>query len=904
MNFIKNINWNLVKSIVRRDLRMYFTNPTGYVFITLFVFLSATAAFWQDRFFLNNLANLDQLNALFPYLLLFFIPALTMGVWADENKQGTDELLLTLPATDFEIVLGKYAATLGIYSASLIFSILHVVVLMFLGSPDIGLMIGNYFGYWLAGAALISVGMLASLLTANVTISFILGALFCGFFVFIDNVAGIFGDGFQNFVRPIAIFDHFGDFAKGVVSFSGLLYFLSITAVMLYLNVTFLSRRHWPNEADGYKMWIHHLVRGVALVLAVISFNAVLARLHMRLDVTAEQLHSLSGETQALLDNLPDDRTVFIQAFISPDQDVPQQYVQTKQNLLSFLREIDAEAGGKVEVQVHETEPYTSQAKDAREKFGINPVEVPDLNSTRAASSKLFMGVAFTSGAEEQVIPFFDRGLPAEYELTRSIRVVAGSQRKKIGVLNTEAKLFGGFDFQTMNSSPEWQVVQELKKQYDVVQIAASAPITEELDGLLAVLPSSLPQEEMDNLQAYIETGAPTLLLVDPLPVVNIGLSPSERAGANKNPFQQNQGPPPKPKGNIQGLLSKVGVNWNIRQVTWDAYNPHPELAGIPPEVVFVGQGNQNPESFSKDHSASSGLQEIVLLYPGSLRPGMNGVEFTPLLKSSLEGSGSLMYQQLVQRSFFGTQMVDSRRIPHRATPVDFVFAAQVKGEIIDPAANGESDSTSAITPPKTVNAIVISDLDFISEQFFEIRKRGIENLNFDNISFFLNCMDHLVGDESFVELRKRRVRHRTLTTLERQVQDYNDQRTVEESQAESEAQLELAEAQSNLDTKVAEVRNRTDIDERSKEMMARNLQEAESRKFEVRKANIEAEKEAKVAASKENMEGKIRGIQSTIRTLAVLLPPIPVFIIGLMTFVKRQRRENEAAAEARKLRS
>jgi ABC-2 type transport system permease protein len=886
------INFKIVLSIVKRDLRIYFSNPTGYVFITLFIFLSAMAAFWQERFFLNNLANLDQLNNLFPLLLLFFIPALTMGIWAEERKQGTDELLLTLPATDLEVVLGKYLAALGIYTASLILSFSHVIVLIFLGSPDLGLLFGNYVGYWLIGAAMISVGMLASLLTANVTIAFILGAMFCGFFVYIDSVAGIFGAWLRELVEPLGVTGHFGDFARGVITFTGLLYFISIAAVMVYLNVLLIGKRHWPAEADGFKMWMHHAVRSAAIVIALISFNAMLSHASFRLDLTAEGLHSLTDETENLLDDLPGDRQVFIQAFVS--KEVPQHYVQTRANLLSMLAEIDAAGGNSVEVIIHDTEPYTQEARDAREKFGITPVDIPDTESPRASTSPVFLGVAFTCGAEEQVIPFFDRGLPVEYELTRSIRVVAKTDRKKIGVLNTEAKLFGGFDFQSMRSNPAWPVVEELKKQYEVEQVSATSPITGSYDALLAALPSSLPQEELDNLKAYVKQGHPTLILDDPLTIINLGLSPSEESGANTNPFMRNQGPPPKPKGDIQSFLSELGLSWNKTMVSWDTYNPHPDLAQLQPEIVFVGTGNGNTESFNPEQAVSAGLQELVFLFPGSVRksPSTN-LEFTPLVKTGL-GSGSVMYNQLVQRSFFGTQLVQPGGARRRSNE-DFAIAARIHGQLAASDSLASSDS---------INVIFISDLDFISEEFFELRKRAIANLNFDNVSFFLNCMDVLVGDESFVELRKKRVKHRTLEALETQISDYKEQRTKEEKQAEDEASRALSEAQQRLNEKVAEVRQRTELDEQTKQIMARNLQEVENRKFEALKANIEAQKEAKIQASKEKMERQIRNIQTNIKTFAVIGPPIPVFIMGVWIFLRRQKREKEGAAAAHRLRS
>ena len=898
---MKKINWNVVRAIVKRDLRMYFSNPTGYVFITLFIFLSAAAAFWQDRFFLNNLANLDSLNAVFPYLLAFFIPALTMSVWAEERRLGTDELLFTLPATDLEVVLGKYLGVLSIYTVALVLSMSHVLVLLWLGSPDLGLMFANYLGFWLAGAALIAVGMVASQLTSNVTIAFILGAIFCGIGVFLQPLAAIAGEGFARLLQPLGVFPHFEDFGRGVVSLSGLLYFLVVAGFFLYLNVLLVSRRHWPREAEGLKMSTHHLVRAAAILVIAVSGLALVGRLGLRADTTAERLHSLSPETKRLLRELDSDRPVFVQAYVSPT--VPEPYVQTRANVVGLLKEIASASGSKVQLIIHDTEAFSDQAREAREKFGIQAREVPNLEGARAGFSEVFLGLAFTCGAEEQVVPFFDRGLPAEYEIARSIRVVANTERKKIGVVTTQLRLFGGLDFNTMQSTPSWSVVEELKKQYEVVQINPRAAITEEVDGVLAVLPSSLNQEEMDNLLAFIKEGTPALLLDDPLPIVNMGLAPAEEPGAGMNPFMRQGQPPPEPKGDIRGFLAELGFQWDPAMITWDSYNPHPDLAHLPPEVVFLGRGNQNPEVFNQSHVASSSLEQVVFLYPGHIESGSKeGVTYRPLLETG-EFSGRFPYFQMVQRSFLGASL--NRNLPHRPEGVSYTLAAEA-AEAPATSAETPAEAGEGEEPPEAkpaLRSIFIADVDFISEQFFEIRRIGPGNLNFDNVTFFLNAMDTLVGDNSFVALRNRRVRHRTLARVEAQTQSYIEQRTQEEQAAEQEAQEALSAAQRRLDEKVAEVSNREDLDGQTKQIMARNLQEVENRRFEVLKANIESEKEAEIRASEERMETQIRRIQSGIRTLAVLLPPIPVFLLGVYIFIRREKREREGARAARRLR-
>ena len=154
-------------------------------------------------------------------------------------------------------------------------------------------------------------------------------------------------------------------------------------------------------------------------------------------------------------------------------------------------------------------------------------------------------------------------------------------------------------------------------------------------------------------------------------------------------------------------------------------------------------------EAFNPEEAVTSGLQEVVLLHSGVLKPAEGAEDaFIPLLRTG-EASGKLPWSRLVQRSIMGTQL--SPNVPHEPDAESHVVAARIERQSGD----------------KPVRAIVIADVDMMGEQFFELRRRGVENLNFDNVTFLLNAMDQLLGDASFIDLRKRRPRHRTLEAVE-----------------------------------------------------------------------------------------------------------------------------------------
>ncbi len=892
---------HVIGAVFRRNLQSYFSNPAGYVFITLFVLISSCVAFWQDSFFANNLANLDALNRYMPYLLLFFIPAITMSTWADERRQGTDELLLTLPAHDVDVVLGKYLAAVGIYTVALVFSLPMVIILRTLGPPDLGVAASTYLGYWLMGALLIAVGMTASLLSSNVTVAFILGAVFCSIPIFLGVIGSPAGASLRRRIEDWSIPAQFQPFGSGVITSAGIFYFVGLSLAMLYLNMVLLGRRHWAGGEKSAGRWIHSVVRVVAVVVSLVSATALLDRYGLRADASSEHMHTLSKETLEMLKQLPADRPILIQTYYSPE--VPRDYVEVKTDLVGLLKEYEARSGGKIQLNLVPTEVFSEEAREAQKRFGIEPRRVMSLEGGKQSTIDIFLGVAFTSGVEEVVVPFFDRGLPVEYELTRSIRVVSKSNRKKVGILSTDAKMMGGFDMQSFNQTPEWMIVTELKKQYELSSVSADSPVPAEIDVLLAAQPSSLTQKQIDNLTDYVKKGGATLLFLDPLPISNVAISPEMPRQSPGGPF--GGGPPPEPKGNLRPLLDLVGLEWPSVDIVWNPYNPHPKLdLQATPEIVFIGRGGGAADAFNPNQVASSELQDLVMLFPGLLRPSASGggTEFVPLLRTSPMG-GTIMWSEVTtQQGFMGGRSLNPRRhwIP---SGTSYTLAARVTGSLPaeapkpDPATKDDAAKKAEKPQPAAkANVIAIADLDMISDLFFGLRQRKEEDLDFDNVPFVLNCVDVLAGDESFVNLRKRRPKHRTLVSLEAQTSQFNEELQTVTKQAEAQAAEELQGAQKSFDKEVEQVRGRTDWDERTKEIQLANLQDVAQRRLDVKKQVVEDKKQERIREGRAETERKIRQIQNSVRFAAAAFPPLPPLVLGLLVWLRRLSLENRGA--------
>ena len=229
--------------IYRREIRSYFNSPVAYVVIV--VFLAIVGWYFSNNLFLMNTASMRIVFELVPLVFLFFVPAVTMRLLAEEKKSGTLELLTTKPVRDVEIVLGKFLAAWTLLAATLAPTLVYMVTLMFLGTPDLGPVVTGYLGLMLTGGVYIAIGLFASSLTENQIVAFLIGVIIILAFFLADKVLLYMPGAIAPTVEYLGIDYHFSNIARGVIDSRDIIYFGSVLGFALMTATASLERRKW-----------------------------------------------------------------------------------------------------------------------------------------------------------------------------------------------------------------------------------------------------------------------------------------------------------------------------------------------------------------------------------------------------------------------------------------------------------------------------------------------------------------------------------------------------------------------------------------------------------------------------------------------------------------------------------
>jgi len=233
-----------VQAVAWKEIQIYFSSPTAYIVGMIFL---ALAGF----FFVRDLGDPfpeASLSSFFQGATLIVIligPALTMRLMAEEQKLGTIELLLTAPVRDWEIVVGKYVASLVFYLATLALTLYYVILLVSFADPDPGPIYTGYLGLVLYGAAALSIGLLASTLTSNQIVAAVvaMGVLLALFFA--DAASTTLGSTAASIIGEVGIKSHFDDFDRGVIDTKHVMYYIAFIAFFLFLTIRALESRRW-----------------------------------------------------------------------------------------------------------------------------------------------------------------------------------------------------------------------------------------------------------------------------------------------------------------------------------------------------------------------------------------------------------------------------------------------------------------------------------------------------------------------------------------------------------------------------------------------------------------------------------------------------------------------------------
>lgn len=493
-----------ILGIARRELSVAFNSPLAYIVLGVFLLVCGIKFFFFPGVFYFGRASYRTFFDWMPAFLTVLAPALTMRMLAEEKKTGTLELLMTLPVRDHEIAIGKWLAGTAIIAVGLAFSAVNAIAIAPLTVEgqgfDWGPVVGGYLGSVLLSAALVATGVFFSSLTKNQVIAFILATVVGGLNLMLAFAIVIFPTSLGEPLQYLSAFYHFESLGRGVIDWRDVLFFVSLTAGLL-LGTTQVISRHRQVGAS---------VQASTMVLVTIGIlvfvNLFALRLPLRLDLTRDQTYTLAEATEETLEKL--EAPVTITAYFT--KDLPPPFSDNARFVKDLLEEYRAVAGSQlsfsfVDPQAEETQEDKDLKKDVKQDIfgrqireatsvekelaglGIQPVEVRVLEQDQAQTRRAYMGISVRYGEEKEALPVVQDTSSLEYDLTTIIRRLTASKRPVLAVIQGHGE-----------PDPDQELARlkaAMEQNYEVRPLTlsgeAGAKVPDDVDAIVVIGPQS-----------------------------------------------------------------------------------------------------------------------------------------------------------------------------------------------------------------------------------------------------------------------------------------------------------------------------------------------------------------------------------------------------------------------------
>ncbi len=785
--------------IYRRDLASYFTSPVGYIFIIVFVTVSV--GLYITSFFSFPIADMRPYFENLPLILCVFIPAITMRLWAEERKENTWELLLTFPMKASELVLGKFLAAMTVFAISLAATFTVPLMLKNLGNPDMGAIIGGYFGTLLLAACFLALGIFFSGFCKDQIVAFVVTLLTCLLLFLLGTsfIASYIDDKLPGlgslFTNLLGVFKHFGSFTKGVIDIADVIFFLVWTVLFLVLNIMYIDQRNRPGAKLTFTI-------AVAVCVAIgLMFNFLMVGTSLkRFDLTEDKIYTVSEASAKILRQV--DVPVQVNVYISPKESMPTAMKDVEQNIKDKLEEIKIAANGKLDYKTiyldvanlfaDENADFMAQ-NEKKEKSeeetieqrlldkGVKPFNVRAISQDEVTNKLIYssLGVAYKDKPEEiipQIVPeniqeLEYRIVSTVYKLTRDKAPIVAlvAPKEAINIDPQMRQMLEQMGQQIPQSEDPYIYLEEILRQekYDVrrVDLTKESPLPEEYDTLVVVNPRSLSDRQRWEINRALRSGKSVVLAVQTYEwdyrATPRGNTISKREEKPEiNPLLENYGL----KVSEDILMDENSVTLNV-QGGGDLMS---QLVGQPfklPMHILITH-----ESMDQETAITNRLSAVFYLWGTHIElnePKLKelGLTYKPLMFTSEKAWTVPANEKLTAKSFEPPPVEVRKKYPLMVMvegQFPDAYAGKDRpawpkpqprpGEPVPPEEN-DSEPPPPNIEPKPAKMILLGCSEMFRKNFLQA----------GNLDLFLNCVDAVSLTEDLVNVRGRKPIDRTI---------------------------------------------------------------------------------------------------------------------------------------------